>query len=377
MSDLTGICRKHLPDAVSLLKQLIEIESPSTRKAAVDHCSAHVADSFSALGLPSTHVPIAKAGDHLLVEWPGSDAARILTMLHLDTVWSIGTLAEMPIREEDGRLYGPGSYDMKASVAIVWLAVRVLQELGRKPRRTLRFLFTSDEETGSLTSMDLIKEEARRSELVLVMEPALSNGRVKTARKGTGQFIVIAHGRSSHAGGSHRKGVNAIEELARHVLTIQRLTDYERGTSVNVGVVRGGTRTNVVPERAEIMVDYRIESMEEAERIAKAFHALEPVNPKARIEVSGGLNRPPMVRDAMMKATFRQARTIAARLGIELKQGSTGGASDGNFTAGMGIPTLDGMGPIGEGAHARHENIIIDSIAQRAALLASIWTEWE
>lgn len=377
MPNLTAVCRQHLPDAVSLLKQLLAIESPSTDKAAVDRCTAYVASVFGALQLQTERVSIDNAGDHLLVESPGRDAARILIMLHLDTVWSLGTLAEMPIREDNGLLYGPGAYDMKASVAIVWLALRALQESGRSPRRTLRFLFTSDEEVGSLTSEQLIKEEAARSDLVLVMEPALNNGRIKTARKGTGQFSVTAHGRSSHAGGSHEKGVNAIEEIARHVLSIQRLTDYARGTTVNVGEIRGGTRVNVVPERAEIMVDYRVESMEEAERIEKTFHALKPLNPKARLEVSGGLNRPPMVRDATMRATFNQARKIAAQLGIDLKQGSTGGASDGNFTAALGIPTLDGMGPVGEGAHARHENIVINSVAERAALLASIWLEWE
>jgi len=324
-------------------------------------------------------VPAAAAGDQAIADWPGLDAGagRILLLLHLDTVWPIGTLDRMPIREENGRLYGPGVYDMKASVAIGWLAVHALRDLGQTPRRPIRFLFTGDEEIGSDAAVELIRTEARQSAVVLVMEPALPGGEVKTSRKGVGDFKVIAHGRSSHAGGNHEKGLNAIEELAHHILTLQRLTDYERGTTVNVGVIHGGTRSNVVPERAEIEVDFRVATMAEAERIAQVLQSLKPVLPGARLEVTGGLNRPPMERNATMIATFEKARRIAAGLGIDLQEGSTGGGSDGNFTAALGVPTLDGLGALGDGAHALHEHVVIDSIAQRAALLAALWREWE
>jgi len=379
MADLPGTCEKHLPEARSLLKQLVTLESPSTDKSAVDRCSAFVETAFRDLGLDTRRVPIEFAGDHLIADWHsrGAGTGQILVLMHLDTVWPLGTLERMPIRKDEGRLYGPGTYDMKASVAIAWLAIRALLDLDRTPFRSIHLLFTSDEETGSESSVDLIQTEAKQSDLVLVMEPALPNGELKTARKGVGAFNLTAHGRSSHAGGNHEKGVNAIEELAHHVLALQKLTDYARGTTVNVGVISGGTRSNVVPDRAEMQVDFRVETMGEAERIAQTFQSLQPVLPQARLEVSGGLNRPPMERDATMIATFEQAQRIAAGMGMELKEGSTGGGSDGNFTAALGIPTLDGLGPLGDGAHALHEHIVIESVAQRAALLAALWTQWK
>ena len=378
MSNLVSIARHNLKDAVSLLRELIALESPSTDKAAVDKCASFVEKTFRQLGLEIQRIPSATSGDHLIVEWPGSDvsAGRILALFHLDTVWSLGALERMPIRQENGRLYGPGSYDMKASVATAWLAIQVLRQSEQSPRRPIRFLLTSDEEIGSESSVDLIRAEALHSELVLVMEPALPNGRIKTSRKGVGGYKVVAHGRSSHAGGNHDKGVNAIEELAHQVLALQRLTDYERGTTVNVGVIRGGSRSNVVPDWAEMDVDFRVASMAEAERISQALTSLEPALQDARLEVTGGLNRPPMERNAVMVATFDKARRIAASIGMELKEGSTGGGSDGNFTAALGIPTLDGLGPVGDGAHALHEHVLIDSIAERAALHAALWTQW-
>lgn len=378
MTDLQTACQNWLPEALALLEQLVAIESPSTDKAAVDRCSAFVETAFRDLGLRTQRLPIVSAGDQLVVDFPGSEeaAGRILALLHLDTVWPLGTLERMPIRQKDGRWYGPGSYDMKASVATAWLAARALLDLSRTPRHSIRLLFTSDEEIGSETSADLIRSEARQSKLVLVMEPALPGGEIKTARKGVGDYRVTAYGRSSHAGGNHEKGVNAIEELAGHVLALQKLTDYERGTTVNVGVISGGTRSNVVPERAEMEVDFRVASMAEAERVDAAFRALKPALSEARLEVFGGLNRPPMERNATMIASFENARRIAARIGLDLKEGATGGGSDGNFTAALGVPTLDGLGARGDGAHALHENIAIDSLAERAALNAALWTEW-
>ncbi len=379
MTDLRAACQRRLTDALKLLKQLAAIESPSTDKAAVDRCSAFVEDTFRELGLATRRVPAAATGDQLMADWPGGDAqaGHILALMHLDTVWPIGTLDRMPIREEGERLYGPGVYDMKAGVAIAWLAARALSDLRQSPRRFIRLLFTGDEEIGSDSSVELIRAEAQQSDLVLIMEPALPGGELKTARKGVGGFKVIAHGRSSHAGGNHEKGVNAIEELANQVLALQKLTDYERGTTVNVGVIRGGTRSNVVPNRAEMHVDFRAATMAEAERITQAFQSLRSVLPEARLEVTGGLNRPPMERNATMIATFEKAHRIAASIGLALKEGSTGGGSDGNFTAALGVPTLDGLGARGDGAHALHEHIVIESLAERATLLAALWMQWE
>jgi len=378
MPEFRNACLQRLPEAMALLKQLVAIESPSTDKAAVDRCVDRVETMFGALGLPTRRIPVAGVGDQLIVDWPAPDpaAGRILALLHLDTVWPLGMLERMPIREEHGRLYGPGACDMKASVAVAWLAARVLIDRGAAPRHSVRLLFTSDEEIGSNASTDLIRAEASQSRLVLVMEMALPGGELKTARKGVGSYAVVAHGRSSHAGGNHERGINAIQELASHVLELQKLTDYERGTTVNVGVIRGGTRSNVVPDRAEMEVDFRVATLAEAARVDRAFRSLQAALPEARLEVTGGLNRPPMGRDATMVETFEKARRIAAEAGIDLREGSTGGGSDGNITAALGIPTLDGMGAVGDGAHALHEHIQIASLAERAALHAAIWTQW-
>lgn len=376
MPDLRTACQHRLPEALALLKQLVAIESPSTDKAAVDRFADFLQATLARHGLTPRRIPSESAGDHLIADLPGSEAGRILILLHMDTVWPLGTIERMPIREEDGRLYGPGSCDMKASIAVVWLAMRALADLGQRPRRDVRFLFTSDEEVGSDASVDLIRAEAKHSDLVLVMEMALPGGELKTARKGVGTYTVVAHGRSSHAGGNHERGVNAIREIAEHVLTLQALTDYARGTTVNVGVIRGGTRSNVVPDRAEITLDFRVPDLAEAERIERAVQSLRPAQSEARLEVSGGLNRPPMERNATMIAAFDKARRIAAEAGIDLKEGATGGGSDGNFTAALGIPTLDGMGAVGDGAHALHEHIRIDSLVERAVLHAAIWSQW-
>ncbi len=254
MSDLLAACRVALPETVNLLKQLATRESPSGDKAAVDACSALVAERLRAEGVEVETISQGDAGNHLQATWPGGDPAErgFLTLCHLDTVWPVGTLAHMPIREEAGRLYGPGVYDMKGGSAILITALRVLKAAGQAPKYPWRMLFTSDEEVGSLTSRPLIEREAQRSRLVLVMEPALNHGALKTFRKGVGDFTVVAYGRAAHAGGDHQKGINAIAELAHHIPVLQQLTDYQAGTTINVGTIKGGTASNVVPDRAEM-----------------------------------------------------------------------------------------------------------------------------
>lgn len=378
MPDLRNHCAQALPDTAALLRQLAAIESPSFDKAAVDTCAAFVAEQLRALEADVTIVPQTTAGNQIQATWPGADpSTQFLTLCHLDTVWPIGTLAGMPLREENGKLFGPGVYDMKAGTAILLTTLRVLRETGLQPKHPVRMLFTSDEEVGSVTSRDLIEAEARRSLLTIALEPALANGQIKTFRKGVGDFTVVAHGRAAHAGGDHQKGINAIEELAYHIPALQRLTDYTTGTTINVGLIKGGSASNVVPERAEMEVDFRISQMAEIDRVVTAIQGLQPVLNGARLEISGGLNRPPMEHNATMVKTFEQAQRLAASIGLTLEEGSTGGGSDGNFTAGLGIPTLDGMGAIGDGAHATHEHVVIASLAERAALLATILTQWE
>lgn len=378
MSNLLAACHAALPATVALLKELAALESPSPAKAAVEACGDAVARRLHALGAAVSRVPQATAGDQLAARWGGTgDDRPFLTLCHLDTVWPLGTLAQRPLREAEGKLYGPGVYDMKGGVAILLTALSVLQAAGLAPRHPVQLLFTSDEEVGSLTSRPLIEAAARDSRLALVMEPALAGGQLKTFRKGVGDFTIVAQGRAAHAGGDHQKGINAIEELAYHIPALQRLTDYEAGTTLNVGLINGGSASNVVPERAEMEVDFRVSRMSEADRVVSIMQSLTPVLPGARLEISGGLNRPPMERNATMVRTFAQAQRLAASLGLKLEEGETGGGSDGNFTAALGTPTLDGLGAIGDGAHAVHEHVIISSLAERAALLATILTQWE
>ena len=378
MLDLYSRCAAAQPETVTRLKELAALESPSHDKAAVDACGRFVAEQLRALGAEVVVVAQTTAGDHLNAFWPGADSStQFLTLCHLDTVWPKGSLVVMPLREEDGRLFGPGVYDMKAGTAILLTALKVLRETGQTVRHPVRMLFTSDEEVGSVTSRALIESEARRSCLAMVLEPALAGGQLKTFRKGVGDFTVVAHGRAAHAGGDHQKGVNAIEELAYHIPALQKLTNYEAGTTINVGMIKGGSASNVVPEHAEMEVDFRISRMTEIDRIMAAMQGLQPVLPGTRLEISGGLNRPPMEHNATMVKTFDQARRLATGIGLTLEEGSTGGGSDGNFTAALGTPTLDGMGAVGDGAHAVHEHIIISSLAERAALLATLLTQWE
>jgi glutamate carboxypeptidase len=377
MPDLRTRCVEALPDTITLLKQLATLESPSHDKAAVDACSKFVAEQLRTRGAEVAVVPQAAAGDHLVALWPASEGStQFLTLCHLDTVWPVRTLAAMPLREEGGKLFGPGVYDMKAGTAILLTALKVLKDAGLSPRHPVRMLFTSDEEVGSVTSRQLVEAEARRSCLAVVLEPAMAGGQLKTFRKGVGDFTVVAHGRAAHAGGDHQKGINAIEELAYHIPVLQKLTDYEAGTTINVGLIKGGSASNVVPERAEMEVDFRISRMAEIDRVVTVIQGLQPVLAGARLEISGGLNRPPMEHNATMIMTFEQARRLADGLGLTLEEGSTGGGSDGNFTAALGTPTLDGMGAVGDGAHAAHEHVIISSLADRAALLATILTQW-
>ncbi|SNB63861.1 M20 family metallopeptidase [Thermoflexus hugenholtzii] len=364
-------------ELVALLRELVLRESPTTEKAAVDRLGEFVAERLRELGAQVERIPQEAVGDHWVATWGDPEAStQILTLCHLDTVWPLGTLERMPLREEDGRLYGPGVFDMKGGIAVLLGALQGLRTLGLHPPHRVRMLFTSDEETGSETSRPLIEEEARRSQLVLCLEPALPDGSLKTFRKGVGDFIVIAHGRSAHAGADPQRGINAIEELAYQIMRLRALADPRRGTTVTVGVIRGGTRPNVVPEYAEMVVDVRVATRAEMDRMEKAFRSLRPVLDGARVEVRGGFNRPPMERDARMVATFRRACTIAAELGLTLTEGGTGGGSDANFTAALGVPTLDGLGAVGNGAHALDEHVWIASLPQRAALVAALLARW-
>ncbi len=364
-------------EMTALLQELVEIESPSRDTAAVNRMGAAVTSKLEALGARISVDPQTTTGNHILGCW-GPDERRngFLLLCHMDTVHPLGSIDKNPPRVVDGRLTGPGVVDMKAGIVICLTAIEVLRERGQLPDTPITALFTSDEETGSRTSRPLIERLARKARLVLCLEPCLGDGALKVWRKGVGNFRITVRGRAAHAGGAHENGVNAIVELAHQVIKIQGLTDYDRGTTLNVGVIRGGTTTNVVPEEAEARVDLRVMTPDEAERISRELHSLEPVLGGTTLSVRGGLNRPPMPFDDRMARTFEQARKIAADLGLDLKMGGTGGGSDANFVAPLGVPVLDGLGALGGGMHSDREFVHVESLPERAALLAALLTNW-
>lgn len=364
---------------LALLKILVEIESPSTDKASVDLLAAALLPHLTELGAEVTIDPQAEFGDNVVAHWPapaGATAGGILLMCHLDTVFPLGTLARQPWRVEGGKAFGPGTIDMKASIVLALTALAELRRSGRWPARPITLLLTSDEEIGSEGSRALIERQAQAHALTLCLEPCLPDGSLKTARKGIGEIELVVRGRAAHAGTNHAEGRNAIHELAHQILAAQALTDYPRGTTVNVGVISGGTRSNVVAEEARASIDYRVPTLAEAERLAAWIANLKPVLPDVTLEVQGGLNRPPMPRDALMVETFARAQAIAAKVGLTIGEGSTGGGSDANFVAPLGVPVLDGLGAAGNGAHSEREHIVITSLPERAALLAGLLTAW-
>jgi len=363
----------------SLLQLLVETESPSHDKAAVNRVGAIVSQEARKLGAQVETIPNQETGDHVLARFSSStgkadDGKGILLLCHMDTVFPPGTLEKMPYREVEKKIFGPGVMDMKAGIVICLAAIAEAQKMGMN--RPVTLLCTSDEEIGSPTSREVIEHLAQESAIVFVLEPAMIDGSLKTWRKGGGAFWVKTKGRAAHAGGDHEKGRNAIEEMAHQVLAIQKLTDYTKGTTLNVGVIRGGTVSNVVPEDASIEVDVRILQPEEWERVEKAMRALKPALEGVSIDVTGGLNRPPMPFDDMMKSTYEKVKAIGAQVGLDLKASGTGGMSDANFVAALGIPVLDGMGAAGEGAHSEREYILADSLLERVRLLTALIQNW-
>jgi glutamate carboxypeptidase len=357
------------------LDALVRAESPSTDKAAVDRCGAELSQRLTDLGATVERIPQRERGDHVRAVFNG-DGDPVMVLGHVDTVWPCGQLDLMPIREEDGRLFGPGIFDMKGGIATAMLGVRALHDLNL-PRPAIVMLFTTDEEIGSETSRALLEAEARRSRAVLVFEPSLPGGKVKTSRKGVGAFELTVHGVSAHAGIAPGEGANAVHELAHQIVALQSLQDasaVERGVSVNVTVVAGGARTNVIPDHARAAVDVRVSTLDDAREIERAIRAVTPRIRGTRVVVRGGIDRPPMERGPHVVRLLDEARACARELGKELEEGGTGGGSDGNFTAALGVPTLDGLGPDGDGAHALHEYVRVADLPWRTAFVASLFS---
>jgi glutamate carboxypeptidase len=361
------------PDIVALIRLLVECESPSDDAAALDRFVSLISDVVAPLGKIRTF-----RHGHIRAEFPAhgpKKRGQILALGHSDTVWPMGTLAQMPFRQERGRLWGPGVLDMKSGLAFFIFAMRAIRDLEIPLPHKVVLQLNADEEVGSTTSRALTEEAARRSHRVLVLEPGTGlEGKLKTARKGTGSYRIAVHGKASHAGVDFEAGASAVVELARQIERVAGFTDLTRGVTVNPGVISGGTRSNVVAAEARADVDIRIARLKDAPALDRKFHGLRPFDKRCRIEVTGGLNRPPMERSRGIGELFGRARDLAREIGVDLEESSTGGGSDGNFTAALGVPTLDGLGGVGEGAHAPHESILIDRIADRTALLAKLIT---
>ncbi len=356
------------------LREIVELESPSSDKDSVDRLGKVLARKFEAFGGRVRFHATEKFGNHLQADFAGAHGRKpVLLLGHIDTVWEAGTLCRMPFRIAEGRVWGPGVLDMKAGIVMAAYAIRLLQKSYGKLPRPVTLLLNTDEEVGSESSRPLTERLAGESAAVLVLEPAQGlGGALKTARKGVGDYHLKITGKAAHAGVDFPSGVSAIRELARQIEKISGFTDLQRGLTVNVGVVRGGTRGNVVPAEAEAEIDIRVERMDDAAELDRRFRELRPIDPECSLEVSGGLNRPPMERTPRIAALFQRTQGYAKELGFSIQEKSTGGGSDGNFTAALGIPTLDGLGAVGEGAHALHESILLEQIAPRTALLARL-----
>ena len=356
-----------------MLEQSVKKESPTNSKSHVDALARFFGREFRRAGGRVKLLEHQEAGAAVLAEFWGKErgAKPLLLLGHHDTVWERGTLERMPFRIRGGKAYGPGILDMKAGIVIGLGAIRSLEALGLRPSGPVRFFLNPDEEVSSRAFRKELEAEARRARAVLVLEPAAQGGRLKTSRKGVGEFQITVRGRSSHAGINPGAGINAIAELARQLVRIEKLARPGRGLTLTVGLIHGGTRSNVVPERAWAAVDVRVPRLSDRPWIERQVYGLKPFHPGARIEVTGGINRPPMMR-AMAAELFRRAQALGKGLGMDLREASTGGGSDGNFTAALGIPTLDGLGAVGEGAHALNEHVIIRELPRRMALLAAL-----
>jgi glutamate carboxypeptidase len=364
---------------LSVLRTFVVTESPSLEKAAVDRCCAVVARHWRTLGARVRLERIAQKhrGDHLLITWTPANARssdQLLVLGHYDTVYASGVLRKMPFRISGGKAYGPGTFDMKAGIVQALFAAEALKRLpaNDQPKKRIVFLWTSDEEIGSESSRKLIETQARRSDAVFVLEPSFGpHGSLKTERKGVGEAELVVHGRASHAGLAPQDGINAIHEISRQIARLETWNDLRRGVTVSAGTIEGGTRTNVIPELARVQLDLRATTVADMRRLEKRLHSLRPELKGARLEISGGFSRAPLERK-MSGGLFARAKSLAAEISLTLGECAVGGGSDGNYTAAAGIPTLDGLGAVGDGAHSAHEHVLVKTMPQRAALLAAL-----
>jgi glutamate carboxypeptidase len=372
---LLALLRPQLPQMLSTLRELTEIESPSLEKEAADRCSRFLAGEWLRRKAVVSVISQKHRGDHLRITWfPKSSrpAAQILVLGHYDTVYPSGTLAKMPFRISGGKVHGPGTFDMKAGIVQALFALQALQQSRIPLLKRIVFLWTSDEEIGSESSRTLLETEAKHSEAVFVLEPSLGpRGLMKTSRKGVGEVQLTAHGCSSHAGLAPEKGINAIHELAAQIARIEKWNNLRRGVTINADIISGGTRANVIAEHAKAILDLRAWHSRDMQSLEKRLHSLKPIHRGAKLQITGGFDRPPLERKHSA-ALFARAKSLASQMGLTLGEAAAGGGSDGSFTAALGVPTLDGLGAVGDGAHASHEHVVAKTMPQRAALLAAL-----
>jgi glutamate carboxypeptidase len=376
---LLRLLKARMPQMLSVLRTFVLAESPSLEKSPADRCCAIVAAEWRKHGAHVERLAQKHRGDHLRMTWQPQQKSRptgqLLVLGHYDTVYATGALTKMPFRVSAGKGYGPGIFDMKAGIVQALFALDALRQTHTPLRKRIVFLWTSDEEIGSDSSRKLIETEARRSDAVFVLEPSLGpRGFLKTARKGVGEAEIIVHGRASHAGLAPQEGVNAVHELARQIARLEQWNNLRRGISVNADMIEGGTRVNVIAERARAVIDLRALRLADMRRLEKRLHALRPLTPGVRLEIRGGFNRAPMERK-VSAALFSLAKSLAAQMGLSIGECVAGGGSDGNLTAALGVPTLDGLGAVGDGAHSAHEHVLVRTMPQRAALLAALLVE--
>lgn len=378
MNNFLQYAQEKHAEIISLTSELAACESPSDSPAAVNRMVDLLIEKTTDIAWARTF-DSPKFGKTLRLEFklPGeSKQGQILALGHSDTVWPMGTVKHMPVNVADGRLWGPGVLDMKSGLAFLIFAMRALRDFNIAVKHDVVLLIVSDEEVGSTGSRAITEEEAKRSQCVLVLEPGTGfAGKLKTARKGVGDYQVVIKGKAAHAGVDFTSGASAIVEAARQISEIAKFTDLERGITVNPGVISGGTRSNVIAETAQVHVDIRVNRLPDASELDAKFRALKAVDDRCTVHVEGGLNRPPMERTDAIAKLFFKARELAAGMGVSIEESSTGGGSDGNFTAALGIPTLDGLGGVGEGAHAPNESILLDRVADRVAMLAALVAE--
>lgn len=378
MSEFLEFFTTRRPYMVDVLGELVRMETPTSSKPHVDAMGERVSELCRAFGAEIEVFPQQQVGDVRVAVWNKDAPGKPIMILgHMDTVWPLGTLDRMPFREENGRLYGPGVLDMKGGLVVAMEAVRGLVERGEMPDRPIWLFFNSDEETGSIYTRDLIHAKAAQAGLVLVVEPATEDESVKSWRKGIGRYTVTITGRASHSGNAPEAGINAVIEAAHEALYLHGLNDLKNGTSVSVTQIKGGIATNVIPPEATLYSDVRFLKASEAERVDQAIQNMTPTLPGAQVQIEGGIDRGPMERDDQMVRVVQHARLIGQSIGIDVTEAGSGGASDGNFTAAMGIPTLDGMGPAGLGLHADYEQVVITSLPRRAALMAAVLRDWD